>query len=1052
MPKNNIIVFRIFFVFCIFFTRINYCQAIEYYWSAYSSTTKNSEFVSQAVPAAMYAGHTYPITVVMKNTGTETWTAAANYRLGSQNHQDNSTWGFGRVDLAAGDAIANGQSKTFTFNVTAPAAAGTYNFQWQMVQDGVAWFGDKTVNVAVNVTVPVLVPVSGKVTKTDNSPLANVKVVLCGNNGDATTDSAGAWSKSVIDGSSYCARVDSGLPSGWTTVKGSGNNSCHTDAATYESQVAGRNSFTGCTGTGAESWDLDHDNNLNFVASCIPSTCASLGFNCGTPSDGCGGTLSSCGTCAAGQECVANKCAVCTPNAVSGCKVCNAAGTAWVDDNSKCDAAKTCQYGQCITPCPSWSYLANIGGIVKYSSSVMAANDKLIITGVGSDNGIWANEFNPANNQNGWYSLGGDGTLSTGTSMELDQNNKVVVMANGTDNLAWKRIYQSSGNWSNWENIGSKNLVLGPYVATVGSTIYKLVRKQDGSTEIGKCGTACYPDAVLGCKVCKSDGSAWVDTDSKCTGGNVCLAGVCVDSVSISSITVSNGGDAGYIDGGDKIKITFNRAIKPESINDDLDEGDSVEDIAYSEVGGVSVSSAGVVTIKGIASFDAGTIENAGNFTVDLDLDSTGKILTVVLASGDDIEIIEENFGNAVQIEGVVEDNNGNEMKRNSDIGKPAGSFGAASTAGDPYIVSIAVSSGGDEEDSIDVGDIIKITFSEAINPATISSSLTKGGYLSGVTYSDVSGVKIVSSGLLTIKGIATFNVGTVEESENYTVKLALNSTGRILTITLTQGDAVEIENEDFSAAAQIGGTIEDSEGNEMESDSSINDPTGSFGAASGSMVISMPEIKEVYSGAKTSFSPSVTNAGNGSLVYSWSCTGGSLSSETVLNPIFTAPTVVRETNYTCTLSVTNRDDDSVSKSIKVVVRVKGVGQEMTKEEIRAAIKSILEMIANLKQQLAALGVKVPGNYSCSKITKVLRYQTNGDDEVKCLQEFLAAQGYNVAVTGNYDRNTRSAVMQFQKKYASEILAPFGLRSGSGNVGTSTRNKINELMAAAMAQ
>ncbi|MDD4988722.1 MAG: hypothetical protein PHS68_07505, partial [Candidatus Izemoplasmatales bacterium] len=36
-------------------------------------------------------------------------------------------------------------------DVKAPATPGTYNFQWQMVQDGVEWLGDKTPNVVVAV-------------------------------------------------------------------------------------------------------------------------------------------------------------------------------------------------------------------------------------------------------------------------------------------------------------------------------------------------------------------------------------------------------------------------------------------------------------------------------------------------------------------------------------------------------------------------------------------------------------------------------------------------------------------------------------------------------------------------------------------------------------------------------------------------------------------------------------------------------------------------------------------------------------------------------------
>jgi hypothetical protein len=48
----------------------------------------------------------------------------------------------------------------------------------------------------------------------------------------------------------------------------------------------------------------------NFVvnaSSCTPNTCSGLGFNCGSASDACGGTLS-CGTCSNGQTCTNNVC------------------------------------------------------------------------------------------------------------------------------------------------------------------------------------------------------------------------------------------------------------------------------------------------------------------------------------------------------------------------------------------------------------------------------------------------------------------------------------------------------------------------------------------------------------------------------------------------------------------------------------------------------------------------------------------------------------------------------------------------------------------------
>jgi RHS repeat-associated protein len=111
----------------------------------------SAHFVSQSVPAVMGAGQVYAVSVTMQNTGTTTWTSPANYNLGSQLPQDNYTWGAARVGLPASTSVAPGSSVTFSFNVTAPATVGSYNFEWRMVHDGVAWFGDFTTNVVVPV-------------------------------------------------------------------------------------------------------------------------------------------------------------------------------------------------------------------------------------------------------------------------------------------------------------------------------------------------------------------------------------------------------------------------------------------------------------------------------------------------------------------------------------------------------------------------------------------------------------------------------------------------------------------------------------------------------------------------------------------------------------------------------------------------------------------------------------------------------------------------------------------------------------------------------------
>src|SRR5437879_3068277 len=56
----------------------------------------------------------------------------------------------GRSDSGAVPGyVAPGANDTFSFNVTAPGAPGTYNFRWRTVQDGVECFGDYSLNFVV---------------------------------------------------------------------------------------------------------------------------------------------------------------------------------------------------------------------------------------------------------------------------------------------------------------------------------------------------------------------------------------------------------------------------------------------------------------------------------------------------------------------------------------------------------------------------------------------------------------------------------------------------------------------------------------------------------------------------------------------------------------------------------------------------------------------------------------------------------------------------------------------------------------------------------------
>ncbi|MCD6568982.1 peptidoglycan-binding protein, partial [bacterium] len=99
----------------------------------------------------------------------------------------------------------------------------------------------------------------------------------------------------------------------------------------------------------------------------------------------------------------------------------------------------------------------------------------------------------------------------------------------------------------------------------------------------------------------------------------------------------------------------------------------------------------------------------------------------------------------------------------------------------------------------------------------------------------------------------------------------------------------------------------------------------------------------------------------------------------------------------------------------------------VTVEELQAQIQSLLAQIAQLQQQLAAAQGGTTTTGLC--LSTDLKYGMRGD-AVKTLQEGLK-QDPSVypegLVTGYFGPLTKAAVIRFQEKYASEILAPWGL-------------------------
>lgn len=117
-----------------------------------TSSPFNSKLESQVVPPSAVPGQAFTVSIFWRNTGLETWSESAGVRIGSQNPPDNTTWGGSRVVLPRLVAVGPGQRLQISFTVFAPNAVGTFDFQFQLLKEGVGFFGEPSPNTRIMIT------------------------------------------------------------------------------------------------------------------------------------------------------------------------------------------------------------------------------------------------------------------------------------------------------------------------------------------------------------------------------------------------------------------------------------------------------------------------------------------------------------------------------------------------------------------------------------------------------------------------------------------------------------------------------------------------------------------------------------------------------------------------------------------------------------------------------------------------------------------------------------------------------------------------------------
>lgn len=121
----------------------------------------HSLWISQSAYPTVKAGATSePITLTFRNTGSQPWVRGVlgqQLNLGiAENAAAWSPLAFGwpvadRVAVQEEATVSPGQSATFTFQVRAPTAVGTYVLRLRPVVDGTTWLEDQGVFVLVTV-------------------------------------------------------------------------------------------------------------------------------------------------------------------------------------------------------------------------------------------------------------------------------------------------------------------------------------------------------------------------------------------------------------------------------------------------------------------------------------------------------------------------------------------------------------------------------------------------------------------------------------------------------------------------------------------------------------------------------------------------------------------------------------------------------------------------------------------------------------------------------------------------------------------------------------
>ncbi|MFZ3100089.1 MAG: hypothetical protein WA103_02540 [Minisyncoccales bacterium] len=215
----------------------------------------------------------------------------------------------------------------------------------------------------------------------------------------------------------------------------------------------------------------------------------------------------------------------CPPGSANGCKVCDSAGSAWIDTDSKCQSGQICSNGVCQNVCvpktcaglgySCGSQSDGCGGVLNCGTCVPGKACSL--GGCVSNCASYAYKKCSEGNLY-WYN-------SCNNKEELAHNCKILKISDYRCKgqvLQKKIITGDCANdacivnpaWTDAADCSADGKICENGACIVSEAVPK--------------NQVCTPKEVSGCRICNMAGTDWINDNLKCANGEMCIAGECV--------------------------------------------------------------------------------------------------------------------------------------------------------------------------------------------------------------------------------------------------------------------------------------------------------------------------------------------------------------------------------------------------------------------------------------------------------------------------------------------------------------------------------------------